>query len=146
MEKPVTMVVGLAVLLLGLSVAGCGKKQPAKLAVYEVTGKLLVNGQPAEGAEIYFHPSNSIDGLSSVPVTRTEADGSFAAGTYAQHDGLPSGEYLLTALWPTRTIVEGEEVVGRDQLNGRFANREKPIARITVAEMPLTVPTIELKQ
>ena len=131
--------------LLAIVTLGCDKGKKPRLDVHPVSGRVTVDGKPAGAADIYFYADPQIAGLAAVLVTRTEPDGTFQAGTYEEHDGLPAGQYNVTVLWPTRTIVEGEEVTGDDQLRGRFSKPQQPVAKVTVAEAPLEIPPIQLK-
>lgn len=136
---------GLLILLIACACLGCGRKQASRLEVYPVSGRLLVNGQPPAGAEVYFHPRQPIPGLATRPLAKVAADGSFEPGTYLEHDGLPAGQYDLTIIWPQVTVVENEEVTGPDWLGGRFADPQHPAAEVTVQDAAVTIPPIDLK-
>lgn len=110
-----------------------------------VTGKLLVNGKPAQGATVFFHPRASAIPKAGLPMGIVQEDGSFTATTYVRGDGLPAGEYDLTARWPTRQVVEGETIEGPDQFRGRYSNASNPIATVTVAEGESRLAPIELR-
>jgi hypothetical protein len=123
--------------------AGCGSKEPARHVVFPVTGKLLVDGRPAEQAIVYFHPRN---GDATRPFATVTADGSFQPGTYTTTDGVAAGEYVLTVEWPKITVVEGEEQRGPDQLAGRYGNPQHPVATVTVKEGENAIPPLDLKK
>jgi hypothetical protein len=136
---------GLLILLVTCACLGCGRKKAARLDVYPVSGRILINGQPPTGADVYFHPRQPIPGLTTRPLAKVAPDGSFEPGTYLEHDGLPAGQYDLTVIWPQVTVVENEETIGADQLGGRFADPQHPVAEITVQSAAATIPPIDLK-
>ena len=75
-----------------------------------------------------------------------DADGSFRPSTYTQHDGAPAGQYAVTAIWPKVAMKLGEEVVGPDQLDGKYSNKDKPVQTVTVKEGENQFPPFELKR
>src|SRR5262245_61668020 len=88
-------------LLFALACTGCGAKEPQRLTVYPVSGKLTVNGRPAEKAEVTLRPLTDLNEptkRSVLPFARVEADGAFKIGTYLADDGAPAGEYAVTAI------------------------------------------------
>jgi hypothetical protein len=95
----------LGVLLLNLA---CGGRN----SVYPVSGKVLFDGKPAEGAVVQFHPKNK-SGKVVVPVGRVGADGTFRLTSYKQDDGAPAGEYTVTVFWgvPSRGGDDYERIL-----------------------------------
>src|SRR5262245_26228369 len=88
--------VGAGVVAVGcLALAGCGADGPP---LHPVTGKVLVDGKPAEHATVTFHPAG---GGADAPKPRAtvKADGSFALTTHTTGDGAPAGEYAVTVEW-----------------------------------------------
>src|SRR5262245_54543042 len=93
------------ILLLVLT-CGCGAGGDE---VIPVAGKVLVNGKPAAGARIFFHPQGRSlnrrgNGASPTPMAVVSEDGAFVPTTYDPQDGLPEGEYAVTLIWPTIVI------------------------------------------
>ena len=80
-------------------VVGCGPKGPA---VSAVSGTVLLDGEPLDGASVVFHPTSS-SGLSGSG--KTSSDGTFGLSTFRATPGagvLP-GEYVVTISkeeWP----------------------------------------------
>ena len=67
-----------------------------------VTGKVLVNGQPAAGANVMFFPEGATK--NAVPSTgRAGADGTFTLVTGGK-PGAPAGKYIVTVTWPDPKI------------------------------------------
>ena len=118
----------------GLLVAGCGGK-PHYPKTYPVTGKVLVNGRPADRAEVTLHPLEDPDGKAVLPYAVTGSDGTFRLSTYRTHDGAPAGQYLVTVVWPSFAADPlGEEVAGPDRLGGRYGKAGQSGLTATVRE------------
>ena len=74
---------------------GCGGE--ARLVVHPVQGSVTVMGKPTGGVALQFHPVGS--DVRVFPRTVTAEDGSFQLSTYQPNDGVPEGDYLVTASW-----------------------------------------------
>ena len=97
-------VASLAVLL-----SSCGGSGGPKL--HPVTGKVLCDDQPAEGATVVFHPANSkADSL--MPSGVVGKDGTFTLRTYPHGDGAPEGDYVVLVTWFEAAAAPKKE--GRD--------------------------------
>jgi hypothetical protein len=126
---------------------GCGKRQPARMTVYPVSGKLLMADKPAERAEISLWPVVPFEderSRSTLPYGLVRADGTFSIGTYGIDDGAPPGGYAVTVTWPVVTINGGEESIGPDRLRGAFRDPNKPIIKFNVTNQDNVIPTIDL--
>ena len=122
-------------------VAGCGKK--GWLETYPVKGSLLVDGKPAKGATVSFHPKEIVGDKPYLPTGRTDDNGEFSLATFVTDDGAPAGEYDVTVVWhvrynPISTLWEG------DKLNGQYATKAKSTLRVTVEKRPQQLPPFEL--
>jgi hypothetical protein len=88
-----------AILIVTVSVLGCGSAESRK-PTYPVTGRiLLADGKPVAHATVVLHP---IDGSTDAPKPRgkVDRDGTFTLTTYDGGDGAPSGRYRVTVeLW-----------------------------------------------
>ncbi|NJO24457.1 MAG: hypothetical protein HC868_18030, partial [Sphingomonadales bacterium] len=71
----------------------CGSSGPK---LHPVSGKLLFDGKPIEGATLVFHP---VGGGDLKPSGTTKADGSFTLSTYPHGDGAPAGDYVVLVTW-----------------------------------------------
>ncbi|HVS39299.1 MAG TPA: carboxypeptidase-like regulatory domain-containing protein [Gemmataceae bacterium] len=117
--------------LLGLSMAalGCG----ASNGIYPVHGQVFVQGQPAVGAAVTFHPANaSEDAPPRIPTAVVEQDGSFRLTTLSAYDGAPPGEYTVTITWCDVKRDEGDPIDGPDKLQGRYANAKYSTIKATI--------------
>jgi hypothetical protein len=110
-----------------LFAVGCGSGGPK---LYSVRGKLLINGQPAEGAKVAFYPKTPF-AKTMVPLGVTKADGTFVLGTNEAEDGAPAGEYEVSVTWPeSRPGPRWRE--GPDRLNRKYANPKTSSITATV--------------
>jgi hypothetical protein len=136
--------------LLSMSVlvcVGCGKSV-ARVQVYSVSGKVLVNGKPAERVEIKLWPLTPFQEKSLktiLPTGFSAADGSFQITTYSPGDGAPAGEYTLLATWPAVTKEGGEETFGADRLQGAYSDPQHAVQKVTVQAGENKLPPVELK-
>jgi hypothetical protein len=87
-------------LVLAVCLLGCGPRGPA---VEMVHGVVLLDGQPVEGATVFFSPATG-DGKSAAGLPaagRTGADGSFrlnATGGAKTGAGTKTGDYVVTVV------------------------------------------------
>ncbi len=110
----------LVLCLLGLT--GCGQEPDRRFAVFPVDGQLLVDGQPAVGAVVTFHPQGS-ELIDVVTTATVRDDGHFVPSQADGAVGLPEGPYKLTVVWD-----DG----GSDRFKGRYANPDQPIGEVDV--------------
>jgi hypothetical protein len=103
-----------------------------------VEGKVLVNGQPARGAVVTFHPKGEDSLTTRRPSGVAREDGTFTLSTTKPGDGAAAGEYLVTVVWPDEPKGDkpalGTEPPPEppDRLNGRYADRAKPAVTAVV--------------
>jgi hypothetical protein len=109
----------LGAVLFGLVSCGHGDR---KEAVYRVTGKVLYQGNPAEGATVTFHALEGDSAKMPKPGGQVQKDGEFRLSTYRSFDGAPAGSFAVTIIYPSADRKENDENVGPDLLRGRYAN------------------------
>jgi hypothetical protein len=97
----------LVLLLLSLLATSCSK--PRFKSVYPVKGRVLVNGEPAEGVTVRFMSLNDPDDPLVRPSATTDAAGWFTATTYKKEDGVPAGSYAVTLVWLPKGYVGPRE-------------------------------------
>ena len=76
--------------------AGCSNSVGKSEGIYPVQGTVLVNGEPAEYANVLFVPKDSDMQPASAVVG---PDGEFRLTTQRQFDGAEPGEYVVTISW-----------------------------------------------
>jgi hypothetical protein len=111
-----------AIIVAFTCLAGCAESKP--VPVYPVAGKVLVNGLPAAGAMVAFHPLDAADLRAPIPVGAAASDGTFRLMTYTRGDGAPVGDYAVTIIWPDGLPHDCSEegTLAHDRLKGRFAD------------------------
>ncbi len=138
--------VALLVLVWSAISLGRAHGRPGRLAVYPVTGKVLVNGRPAAGAAIVLHPQDP--SLSARPRAIVKSDGSLVMTTYEPGDGAPAGEYKATVEW--RRPVAGDEAGGdapppANVLPPDYASSATTTLTVTVEEGENEIPPLKFE-
>lgn len=113
-----------------------------------VTGSIIVDGKPAEGAVILFHPDgNEIKSVSSAVA---KADGSFAPVTDSEA-GIPVGRFKLSVSYPDPSVKPTEQQLmmgtaepGPDLLKGRYISKDKSGLTADVSSTTTTLPVLTL--
>jgi hypothetical protein len=129
-----------------LSTTGCGRSGAPRVATHPTKGSITYQGQPIAGAFLALHPKAAAAG--EVPTARAvvESDGTFAVSTYDAGDGLPEGDYIVTAQW-RKVVKSGSEFVpGPDLLPGKYSRPETSDVVIHVAAGNNELPPIVLKR
>jgi len=131
-----------------LAFVGCGD-DGGRIKVYPVTGKVLVNGQPAEGANVAFFGSTpELQGPAAiVPTGTSNAEGVFELTSFDPGDGAPEGTFNVTVIWPEPIPpnVDQEMYQPKDRLNGRYANPDTPNLTARVEQGGGELPPFELQ-
>ena len=140
-----------AVGLLFAALAVAGPACSSGDGLHPVRGQVSVNGDPAAGAVIVFHPDGG--GLQAVPPTAVVApDGTFALAT-GDKPGAAAGNYVVTVTWADTSKKPTEQQVmmganpydGPDRLKGRYATPQQSPLRAEVKAGDNRLPPFELK-
>lgn len=128
---------------LGLLCTSCGKKEPARLPVYPVHGKILVEGKPVEKVMVVLHPLDGLDLQgASKPFAKTSADGTFDLSTYDPKDGAPAGKYAVLVYWFKN---DPDDDGNTDRFQKRYSNPASPLAKVEITMGDNTLKTIDVK-
>lgn len=122
-----------------LLAGGCGPKPPA---LSTVSGKVFVNGKPAEHATVVFHPT-AADQTLPKPRGTVGPDGTYTLTTTTTGDGAPPGEYRVTVEWWLANPKSDDGPTSR--LPAAYARPETSGLTATVAGGPTEVTPIDLK-
>jgi hypothetical protein len=121
-----------AIVVLMVMAAGCGKSGDA---LVPVTGRVLVDGKPAAGAAVVFHPADGT-GDGTHPVAQVDANGEFQLTTIRSGDGAVPGEYRVTLTRyvsaPRRKGIEGEEAPARNLIPDKYARADSTPLTATI--------------
>ena len=131
--------------LLLLSCMGCGDDGRNWKETIPVNGEIYVDGQPADGVLLKFHPVGGMDTAQPTETTgMTNAEGKFSASTYEPGDGAPEGKYQVTFTWPKLNTMS--MAFEGDKLKGKYNSPEKSGQVVeVVAGTPVDMGRIELK-
>jgi hypothetical protein len=129
--------------------SGCASKEDGRVKVYPVSGKVLVNGKPAEGAEVIFYGATpELRGPGTVSASgKTNENGEFRLGSYGPDDGAPAGKFNVVVIWrePIPEGADSERFQAKDRLNNRYATPESSGLTAEVPEGGIELPPFELK-
>ncbi len=125
-------------------VAGCGGP-----ALIKPKGKISVNGTPAVGAVLLFHPVE--DKEAPVASGVAESDGSFTL-TSNMSEGVLPGKYIVTVTWPDpahkvseAAKMRGDAEPGQDLLKGKYIMKDKSGLTAEISSSTKEIPPIEIK-
>jgi hypothetical protein len=90
-----------------------------------VSGKVLLEGTPAAGARVVFHPLDEDANKAVLPQAQVAADGSFRVSTYNFEDGAPAGSYKVA-------ITHIQEGGPNNLMPERYADPETSGFEVTV--------------
>jgi hypothetical protein len=118
----------LTYLLPALALAlGCTEaKGPVR--VHPITGKVLYDGKPAAGVQVFFMPTSAPmpPDIPMNPRGVTDDAGNFSLSTFGNGDGAADGGYQVILLWPPEE-KEGVEEDG-DRLMGWYDARHTKLS------------------
>ena len=133
--------VGFLVLLTGCS---------SQTALHPVRGKVLVNGRPAQGAVVVFHPASTAAADAPRPAARVEADGTFALSTFVPGDGAPAGDYVVAISWvarpPATAALTRANAPPIGKLDPTYADPRRTPLRAQIAAGANEIPTFTLRK
>lgn len=115
----------------------------------QVQGTIMVDGAPAKGAVLLFHPEG--DAPATPSSAQAKDDGTFTPVTDTK-PGLPPGKYIVTLTWPDpatkvsdREKMLGNAEPGKDLLNGRYVTKDRSGIKIEISTGTTKMAPIELK-
>ena len=115
--------------------AGCG----GGTSLVQVTGKVLVDGVPADGAILLFHPDSPDN--TNVSTALADSNGVFSPVTGAD-TGIPEGSYRVTVTWPdpkSRAEAGAPQFGGMesrdppDVLRGKYVARDRTTISVVIS-------------
>ncbi len=138
-------------LLAALSLVATGGCGDGKISRYPVTGTVMVDGTPAEGAQVVFCPASSGPELENFrPAGFTDSAGKFTLTTIDSADGAPAGPYKVLVKWQSQPASADDGRGGRggprgpDRLKGKYYNLDTTPLTATIEEKSNELPPFEL--
>jgi hypothetical protein len=100
----------------------------------QVTGRVLYKGEPADGAQVIFHPKTEAGVNTRIPTGQVKEDGTFTLSTLEPGDGAPPGDYYVFVIWtedratPVKLNLKKRRVksVPEDFFKGKYADHKNP--------------------
>ncbi|AMV27812.1 hypothetical protein VT84_25645 [Gemmata sp. SH-PL17] len=119
-----------------LVIPACSSPTTDSPRVEPVSGSVFVNGNPAVGAVVTFHPAAPQGQNKLRPRGVVQADGTFRLTTYTTGDGAATGDYAVTLYWPEKDDpdLEARGIEVKDRFQNRFKDPSRPFKRVTVRE------------
>jgi len=113
----------------------------------QVSGSVMVDGKPADGAALLFFPA--ADG--SVATATCEADGKYKLVCDGK-PGIPQGSYVVAIRWPDPAIkptaaqkMTGLFDEGPDLLKGKYESKQKTTLKADIVASTSELPLFDLK-
>jgi len=130
------------VAILAAALVGCGKAGPS---LVPVKGTITVDGQPAEGAVLIFHPAG---GKGSIASAAADTNGAFVI-TSNGTAGVVAGSYKVTATWPDpakkpKVTLGSSPEDAPDLLEGRYVSVDKSPTTVEITAATKELPPIAL--
>ncbi len=127
--------------------AGCGGGGPSLI---KAKGKIMVDGAPAVGATLLFHPESTTN--ANVANAIADENGVYAPVTGAD-EGIAEGNYRVTVVWPDPKlkaasdgpkfgVAEAKEPP--DLLKGKFISRERSKLSVSITRSKVELDPLEL--
>jgi hypothetical protein len=113
-----------------------------------ITGTVMVDGSPAEGAVLLFHPTDDPRGTVATGVV--EADGRYKLVSNMR-EGVAPGKYKVSISWPDPKVqpTESQKMMGTvepgpDLLKGKYATRESTTLTAEITGSTKEIPPFDL--
>ncbi|MBX3423474.1 MAG: hypothetical protein KF752_18115 [Pirellulaceae bacterium] len=114
----------------------------------QVSGSVTVDGKPAEGAVLIFHPE--VAEIPTVATAVTDANGKYQLVS-DMNNGIRAGTYRVTATWrgpPKKTAQPtfglGSDADLPDLLKGRYASKDTSGLTAVIEKSTVELPPLEL--
>ena len=122
---------------------GCGE---GKIARYPVTGTVLVDGKPYEGARVMFCPEGGSEAFSKErPYGVTDQSGKFELTTFIKGDGAPAGDYkIMIRNGRPQNADEAKRWARRPKLPRKYGKPDLSGVTATVNAEPTELAAFEL--
>lgn len=138
--KPLAVACLLIIFGGGYWFASTGFASSLRANYYVVEGTVLIDGQPAVGAELTFYPMSTNEPLQFRPKAIVGPDGRYTIDTPGEGAGAPAGRYVVTA----RTAQAGLSSVS---VPSHYSNPSTSPLSVEISPADVvSLPTFELAQ
>ncbi len=116
----------------------------APATTYQVAVSATLGQEPMTGAVISLHPDGWSLPDEAVPTGRVGADGKVVFTTFADRDGVPAGEYSVTASWNKLvTLPGGDSVRGPNVVPAVYGDPATSPLKIKIESSTKELPPLE---
>lgn len=122
------------VLLISGSIIGCASHADDELVMFPVRGTVRVNGKPATGARVIFHPHD--EEIPATPFGVVDDEGVFELSTFLANDGAPEGDYSVTISWAPPLSGGSDPEMGEERLPSTFQDPHGSGIVVTIEAEP----------
>jgi hypothetical protein len=114
--------------------------------LYPVSGTVKVQGEPASGAFVVFHPKNlPSQGAEPIrPSAHVKTDGSFQLTSFDNGDGAPAGSYVVTVQWHKLIKDGGDVKAGPNVVPSDYSKADTTPLLVSVKESENKLDPIEI--
>ncbi len=121
---------------------------PETSKLVQVTGKITVDGKPADRASVLFFPEGA---GGDVAAGSADANGQYTLSSNGE-PGVAPGKYKVTAIWPdpakrptSEDVAMGRAKDAPDLLKGKYVNKDLSKLSAEVVAGTSELPPFELK-
>jgi hypothetical protein len=124
--------------------AGCSPT-PSWEVTHPTTGQVTFKGRPISDVELSFFPEDKSFPDSIRPRAKTKEDGTFAAWTHVEGDGVPKGSYKVTLVHNIVAISKDTIVAKPNDLPIKYSMRDTTDILVQIQEGKNEIPVIDLR-
>jgi hypothetical protein len=133
-------------LVMACLLAGCSRniKPPSTVPV---SGVVTMQGKPAVGIRVKFHPQFNMGRIKYIPVGETGPEGQFTLSTGAPANGAPPGEYLVTFEKPEIESSKQHNFIETeiDAFQGKYSDPAQSQWKVKIARGENSLEPFELE-
>ncbi len=114
--------------------------------LYQLPVKVTYNGKSAIGAQLILHPQNAKNKNAGPTYGEVQSDGSVVWSSKKTGDGIPKGEYVMTAVWCPLIKTSDSIYRGENILPAKLSDAANSPYKFQVTKGVPALKEIELKQ
>jgi hypothetical protein len=106
---------------------------------------VLLDKQPLAGAIVTLYPQGVAEPHATPSKAQTDTTGRFRVGTFADDDGAPAGEYVITVIrYPVQKQGDGGYTAGPNDVPKKYASPKTTDLRVHLDDGKTDIPTLAL--